>query len=393
MKATKNRRPARGGLKLQAIHSSAVQIERFLKEQITGGQLRPGERLPSLQELATGWQVAKNTVQKAMARLIAEGLVVSAPKRGTCVSHEAQKLKIAILSDADLLEESFYFPRALCKQITRDVERLGGNWQCEIYDGLADGNTAALIHDVERNLIKGVIELNGRQTERLGLTALAKLPWARLNQALQPEKQKDPGNYDAALDLYSFGFDAFSHLVDKGFRDIVYFRTLLEDAATAVDIKGIREAARHHDAPLPKVIEVSPFFPPPIHAMEFDELSFQVAQNYLATCRKRKAWPEAVLVSDDVAARAITLAIVKQMPKDRYPYVLTLANEGIQLHYGLPVARYEFSVSKLGATLVAVLKARMTRDTPPAVPIYISGTVKVPKEKPALRRTPRRLAA
>ena len=375
MRPAKEMRQARGGLEIQAIHSPDVQIERFLKEQIVGGKLRPGQRLPSIQELAARWQVAKNTVQKAIARLVAEGLVVSAPKRGTCVSLEEQKLKIAILADANLLDETYYFSRALCKHISRAVERLGGNWQCEIYDGLADGSTAALVHDVERNLIKGVIELNGRQTERLGLAALAKLPRARLDQPWLPGEAKDRGDYDVALDFLAFGFDAFSHLAGKGFKNIVYFRAFPETAETAADIKGIQEAVRLHGVALPEIRQIK--FPPhPIHGVEYEEISFRLAETYLAACRQRQAWPGAVMVFDDIAARVIALAIVKYVPEDQYPYVLTTANEGIQLYYGLPVARYEYPVSRLGATLVAVLTARMTRDTPPEIPIHICGTLK-----------------
>ena len=380
MQPPKTKRQARAGLEIQAIQAPDVQIERFLKEQIEGGKLQPGERLPAIQDLAARWQVAKNTVQKAIARLVAEGLVVTAPKRGTCVSHEEQKLKIAILSDANLLEEAFYFPRALCKHITQEVERLDGNWQCEIYDGLSEGNTAALIHDAERNLIKGVIELNGRQMERLGLESLAKLPRARLSQAWQPDKSKDSGDYDVALDFGSFGFDVFSHLIGKEFKNIVYFRTFLETVATSADIKGIQTAAKLHGVSLPEIRQIKGHLHP-IHGVEFEEIFFKLTQDYLETCQKKNAWPDAVMVSDDIAARAIALAIVKCVPEGRYPYVLTTANEGVQLHYGLPVVRYEYPVSLIGETLLSILKARLTRDTPPETPIYIRGTWMEHKER------------
>ncbi|KAB8171111.1 GntR family transcriptional regulator [Streptomyces sp. 3MP-14] len=65
-----------------------VQYQRIadeLRQQITGGHLAPGERLPSEQQLASTYRVGVPTVRQATTQLEAEGLVDKRHGRGTFV--------------------------------------------------------------------------------------------------------------------------------------------------------------------------------------------------------------------------------------------------------------------------------------------------------------------
>jgi len=57
-----------------------------LRRAIEAGELRPGDALPSLTELATGHQVSAGTAHRAMAVLKEEGLVCAEPGRRTVVA-------------------------------------------------------------------------------------------------------------------------------------------------------------------------------------------------------------------------------------------------------------------------------------------------------------------
>ena len=61
------------------------QIHADLVKQITAGELRPGDRLPSIVTLAQQYGVALTTVRKALDALKADGLVVTSPM-GTFVA-------------------------------------------------------------------------------------------------------------------------------------------------------------------------------------------------------------------------------------------------------------------------------------------------------------------
>jgi DNA-binding transcriptional regulator YhcF (GntR family) len=61
------------------------QVAAHFRERIRAGELAPGARLPSLQELAADTGLTVKTIQRAMRLLESEGLVTVRPNRGTFV--------------------------------------------------------------------------------------------------------------------------------------------------------------------------------------------------------------------------------------------------------------------------------------------------------------------
>lgn len=61
------------------------QLAEELRRLITSGQLKSGDRLPSIHELMAETGLAQNTIRSAVAVLREEGLVVTAPGRGVFV--------------------------------------------------------------------------------------------------------------------------------------------------------------------------------------------------------------------------------------------------------------------------------------------------------------------
>ncbi|WP_414151319.1 PLP-dependent aminotransferase family protein [Acetobacterium carbinolicum] len=59
-----------------------VEIYEYLKREITDGNLKFGEKLPSKRSLASHLSVSVNTVDAAYGQLVAEGYLESSPKRG-----------------------------------------------------------------------------------------------------------------------------------------------------------------------------------------------------------------------------------------------------------------------------------------------------------------------
>jgi GntR family transcriptional regulator len=63
------------------------QLADYLRQQITGGALQPGTRLPSLHELRGQFGVARVTARQAVQLLVEEGFLASRQGRGTHVVH------------------------------------------------------------------------------------------------------------------------------------------------------------------------------------------------------------------------------------------------------------------------------------------------------------------
>lgn len=62
------------------------QLAGILRGRIEGGELRPGDRIPSVVSLAQEYDLAPGTVRKALTQLQREGLVESRVGWGTFVS-------------------------------------------------------------------------------------------------------------------------------------------------------------------------------------------------------------------------------------------------------------------------------------------------------------------
>jgi GntR family transcriptional regulator len=64
----------------------SAQVRSAVASRIVAGRLAPGERLPTVRDLASELHLAPNTVAKAYRGLEAEGLVVGRGRHGTFVA-------------------------------------------------------------------------------------------------------------------------------------------------------------------------------------------------------------------------------------------------------------------------------------------------------------------
>ena len=62
-----------------------AQIMDGLKEQVSAGVLQPGEKLPSVRELAASLAINPNTIQRAYRQLEMEGWIATLPGKGCFV--------------------------------------------------------------------------------------------------------------------------------------------------------------------------------------------------------------------------------------------------------------------------------------------------------------------
>lgn len=70
-----------------------LQLKEQIKTAVAGGVLRPGERLPSVREMAVTLTVNPNTVARSYGDLEREGLLVAEQGRGTFVSNSEPLLR------------------------------------------------------------------------------------------------------------------------------------------------------------------------------------------------------------------------------------------------------------------------------------------------------------
>ena len=76
-----------------AIGPAAEEVRRQLLDQISRGQLRPGERLGAERDLAQALGVSRSTVRQALAALEEAGVVRRVPGRGGGTFVRRQKVE------------------------------------------------------------------------------------------------------------------------------------------------------------------------------------------------------------------------------------------------------------------------------------------------------------
>ena len=70
------------------------QIIDGFREQIAAGILKPGDKLPSVRDLASELAINPNTIQRAYSELEAEGFIYSVPGKGSFAAAVTEPLSL-----------------------------------------------------------------------------------------------------------------------------------------------------------------------------------------------------------------------------------------------------------------------------------------------------------
>lgn len=73
---------------IQRVPPPYAQIAQRIRDEIHSGRLRPGDRVPSVRELASEYGVSRATADKALSALRSEGLVIAVTGVGTQVADQ-----------------------------------------------------------------------------------------------------------------------------------------------------------------------------------------------------------------------------------------------------------------------------------------------------------------
>lgn len=349
-----------------AVH---LQIERHLREQIREGLLRPGEKLPTAPELAEKLGVHVVTVQKALRRLKVEGILHRTPRVGTFVRDSLKNAQIAIFVGPNLVDENMHFYRAL----VRALQDLIPEQRYRVYDDL---NLARKLEDFKKNpsYRRYLADLDSYIFEGIIVVGTG----GRGEFINEPENvpraaggSSATGGVDVFFDRYHFTWECMNHLRSRNKTKVVYVRTL-DDTEQATDAEGFYEAASRLEMEKTKVVQLK------LHR----ENHYQEAVAYEKLCslierwNSSSSWPDALLVSDDIAMRGVALALVRnhsKVPKDLQ--IITWSNEGITHHYGIPVTKYEVRSSEFADQLYDILHKRMSGEQVIDLPRKIKGRI------------------
>ncbi|MEE1313227.1 MAG: GntR family transcriptional regulator [Lachnospiraceae bacterium] len=84
-----------------------IQLKEHLGKQIVSGDFICGEKLPSVRELAKEAGVNPNTMQRALAALDQEGLIITNRTTGRCITKDQKKIDDYRKEMADIVIQTY----------------------------------------------------------------------------------------------------------------------------------------------------------------------------------------------------------------------------------------------------------------------------------------------
>ena len=111
-----------------------LQIVEKIRMAIISGELKPGERLPSIRDLAVETKVNPNTMQKAMVELEEQGFIYTERTNGKFVTNDASlllgfKKKHAYELTLDFIKDMQSIGYTV-EQAIDYIKEIGGNCEC-----------------------------------------------------------------------------------------------------------------------------------------------------------------------------------------------------------------------------------------------------------------------
>lgn len=212
------------------------QLEKQLRKQIQAGQLKPGEKLPSMRKLAEQLNVSVIITKQALNQLTTEGYLQSVPKAGVFVAEILPARNIALILPSIELEQ-------ISRMVRSTRQHLPKGFQLVIeapstgYDGQID-----LLKNIRKPHISGII---------LPTPALRKYA-PLLHDALDPEIpcvqcvfELDDLQLDSVTaDGFTMGQNTVQYLIEKGHRKIGLISSRSDSRTFRDRTKGIDFALR-----------------------------------------------------------------------------------------------------------------------------------------------------
>lgn len=109
-----------------------TQISDGIRDQILGGILQRGDKLPSVRDLATQLTINPNTIQRSYRELELQGWIASVPGKGSFVCgvpESAQSEHTQLLEDFDKLTRQLTALGFTREELAERI-RQGGNEKC-----------------------------------------------------------------------------------------------------------------------------------------------------------------------------------------------------------------------------------------------------------------------
>lgn len=218
--------------------SKTREIHSELRTRIVDGRYRPGERLPTFDEMEQEFDVSRMVLQQAVGRLRTDGFVRSFHRKGLFVADAPPHLcRVALLFAESSAHPNWSRMNTAMVNETKRLEREHPDWQFQVLEGVRNGNggeqaVLALERDIQAHRVAGVV-FAPRTFELANRPVLADAAVPKVMVCAPAASASVPIVGVESEELYR---RALRRLVEKGRRRIA----ILHMADTTQDIDHVR---------------------------------------------------------------------------------------------------------------------------------------------------------
>lgn len=314
--------------------SKSLDVEAYLRRQISKNVWKPGDKLPSDNDISSELDVSYMTVKNVLRRLATEGILSRRKGSGTYVSEQAATRCIAvILRSEELMSANGYYYQVLVDEINR----LALANQCKpmlvVGNGLTDEEFVDSIHFFESPMshqASGVILLSGPKSVIEEHCVPRRIPAVSISAALPRE-----GLPSVVLDYKSMIRQGIFALERHGYDD--YLVVHLQGP-------GDRSDPQYYDGLSDLVCSMPSVNPESIVWLPWRDWRREGIYEDVKRLLSRKKLPKALFFLDDVVCQMACQVILElglKVPDD--VAIITHSNVGRTFNFPVSLTRLDFS--------------------------------------------------
>ncbi len=321
-----------------------AQIAEQLRQQIATGQLQAGQSLPTNEQFGAQLNVARKTVQQAIATLAREQYVERRRGKGTFVKGAPLRGVVGIVTSFDVIgTKAPPYYQGMAQRFHDRLASEGHSHRFYLMTGDADGANAAgsdLMSDLDRRALSGILMLNYKpyMSDALDLAHRTHVPIVALASTY-------PGPISIRPDGHAFLRMAAEHLAQQGRRRIgvIYIEYDNTQVPPAPQLLELIEAAGCQSDP---------------EWLIGDAINEHAS--YQAVARLPLEELDGLLIADDVPALGVDRFLCEagiHVPDQLL--VTTWWNQGLGLNLSLPFVRIGWDVDDIAADAMNMLQHAM----------------------------------
>lgn len=335
-----------------------------LKEYIERNQMKHGDKLPSVRDLAKSIRISPSTLDKAMRQLQQEGLIDRQPGRGIFINDRLSTGELAVVLKTPLLSSDSWPWYPMVYALLVDALHKHTDIHCQVKMHSGSGNlslhsknfagTLDLLDSAVLCRLRGVFTFHplfemGSELEK------ADVPIVRIGENLY-----DTGKYSVCPETSQpFYSKAVNYLCSTGARSVGLLWSIPlhheQPKENRGDVLLVSES-------LPRGLQCRSEWMPYIHGNIDEQKGYEL---FMRFWQQQQGRPDAVIVADDVLCKGAMRAVLHlglDLPRDIQ--LITASNRGIELPYHKSVTRLEHDTHEQVRLAVEMMAELLSGNTP-----------------------------